>query len=86
MARKMSAWNGLGWFDMGATVFAKHFHPMAGHCADGTVVVFSDGSRGRIDSTINGWRISHNKELVCCGHNASAVTDYIVQAEKDATP
>lgn len=61
-----------------ATVDAQNFHPFAGHCEEGTIVIFSNGSRGVITNNIGGWRLKHPAGEVDCGHSAAEVTAAIL--------
>ena len=38
-----------------AVTTADDFHHMRGHVAEGTVIVFHDGTRGRLTGTLRGW-------------------------------
>lgn len=55
------------------TVDAKSFHPMTGHVAIDTVVIFSDGTRGSLSNDMSGWSLNLPGKKVSCGHNANAV-------------
>lgn len=69
---------------MHTTVKAENFHPMKGHVAAGTHIVFCDGTIGKIKATIKGWQVVNpspgigNEEPVLIDSPANA---YFLTAE-----
>ena len=58
---------------------ADDFHHMRGHVAEGTIIVFHDGTRGRLTNTIHSWSVfddASGRQLVRVSLNA----DLLVRA------